>query len=166
MMVFAEYGEPVGIPIGNLLSQTYALIFLNPLDQYIKRELKAKYYCRYVDDFIIFGVSRQECLDALEKIKAFIKNLGLELSKYTIAPIRRGINFVGYRTWATKRFIRKHSLFKFRRAAQKGKVASLASTFGHARHTHSLNHLINFTKEKHHDLYRSLPKVYQLRSHG
>lgn len=166
MMVFAEYGESVGIPIGNLLSQTYALIFLNPLDQYIKRELKAKYYCRYVDDFIIFGISRQECLDVLEKIKSFIKNLGLELSKYTIAPIRRGINFVGYRTWATKRFIRKHSLFKFRRAAQKGKVASLASTFGHARHTHSLNHLIQFTKEKHHDLYRSLPKVYQLRSHS
>ena len=161
MMVFADYGEPVGIPIGNLLSQLYALIFLNPLDQYIKRELKAVRYCRYVDDFIIFGVTRQECLDALEKIKVFITGLGLELSRYTISPTKRGINFVGYRTWASKRFIRKHSIFKFRRAAKKGKLESLISTFGHARHTHSLKHLIHFLKDTYHDIYCQLPKIYQ-----
>ena len=161
MMVFAEYGEPVGIPIGNLLSQLYALIFMNPLDHYIKRVLKAKWYCRYVDDFIIFGVCRDECLYALEKIQAFIAQLGLELSRYTIAPIKRGINFVGYRTWASKRFIRKHSIFKFHRAALKNKLESVVSTFGHARYTHSLKHLINTIKENHNDLYRQLPKIYR-----
>jgi len=66
MMQFASYGEPVGIPIGNLLSQLYALIYLNPLDHFIKRELKAKLYCRYVDDFVIFGWDKQRCVDALE----------------------------------------------------------------------------------------------------
>ena len=166
MMQFAEYGQPVGIPIGNLLSQTYALIYLNPLDHFIKREIKAKRYCRYVDDFIIFGVSRDQCLEYLERIKVFITGLGLELSKYTIAPVRRGINFVGYRTWATRRFIRKHSLFKFRRAAKAEKLASLISILGHARRTHSLRSLIRFLMEKHHDLYCQLPKVYQHRAYG
>lgn len=166
MMLFAEYGEPVGIPIGNLLSQTYALIYLNPLDQFAKRELKARRYCRYVDDFIIFGVSRAECLNALERIKGFIAGLGLELSKYTIAPIRRGINFVGYRTWASRRFIRKHSVFKFHRAARKSKLDSLASTLGHARRTHSLRSLIRFLWRNHHELYRSLPKVYKCHLYG
>lgn len=162
MMEFAKYGEPVGIPIGNLLSQLYALIFLNPLDQYVKRVLKVRWYCRYVDDFILFGISRQKCLDSLAKIKTFIAALGLKLSKYTIAPVKRGVNFVGYRTWASKRFIRKHSIFKFHRAAIKTKLESVVSTLGHAKHTHSLRHLINSLKEKHHDLYCQLPKIYRL----
>jgi len=166
MMLFADYGEPVGIPIGNLLSQTYALIYLNPLDHFIKREIKAARYCRYVDDFIIFGVSRDQCLEYLARIKAFITGLGLELSKYTIAPVRRGINFVGYRTWATRRFIRKHSLFKFRRAANAGKLDSLASILGHARRTHSLRSLITTLWSNNHDLYLRLPQVYRRCAHG
>lgn len=165
MMLFAEYGEPVGIPIGNLLSQTYALIYLNPLDHFIKREIKAARYCRYVDDFIIFGVSRDQCLEYLERIKVFITGLGLELSKYTIAPVRRGINFVGYRTWATRRFIRKHSLFKFSRAAKAGKLESITSILGHACRTHSLRSLILTIRDKYHDLYLCLPKVYRRRSY-
>lgn len=161
MMQFAEYGEPVGIPIGNLLSQTYALIYLNPLDHFIKREIKAERYCRYVDDFIIFGISRERCLEALERIKTVVHKLGLELSKYTIAPVRRGVNFVGYRTWASRRFIRKHSLFKFSRYARAGKLDSIASILGHARRTHSLKSLIQSLKGKHNELYRSLPKIYR-----
>jgi hypothetical protein len=39
MMAFADHGEPVGIPIGNLLSQLYAMIYLDPLDHFIKREM-------------------------------------------------------------------------------------------------------------------------------
>ena len=165
MMLFADYGEPVGIPIGNLLSQTYALIYLNPLDHFIKREIKAARYCRYVDDFIIFGVTRDQCLEYLERIKVFITGLGLELSKYTIAPVRRGINFVGYRTWATRRFIRKHSLFKFSRAAKAGKLESITSILGHACRTHSLRSLILTIKDKYHDLYLRLPKIYRRRSY-
>lgn len=163
MMIFAEYGEPVGIPIGNLLSQTYALIYLNPLDHFAKRELKAERYCRYVDDFIIFGVSREKCLEYLARIKVFIAGLGLELSKYTIAPVRRGINFVGYRTWATRRFIRKHSLYKFSRAIKTGKLASAVSIIGHARRTHSLIHLIKTVYERNHDLYEQLPADFRRR---
>lgn len=165
MMLFAEYGQPVGIPIGNLLSQTYALIYLNPLDHFIKRELKAARYCRYVDDFILFGISHQACIDALTRIKRFLVSLGLELSKYTIAPVKRGINFVGYRTWATRRFIRKHSLYKFSRAAKAGKIDSLASILGHARRTHSLRSLITTLWSKYHECYLQLPKVYRRAAH-
>lgn len=165
MMQFADYGEPVGIPIGNLLSQTYALIYLNPLDHFAKRVLKATRYCRYVDDFIVFGVSRERCIEILAEVKAFIATIGLELSKYTIATVRRGVNFVGYRTWATRRFIRKHSLFKFSRAIKAEKLDSLISILGHARRTHSLQSLIRSIWGKHHELYRSLPKVYRRRAY-
>lgn len=161
MMVFAEYGEPVGIPIGNLLSQTYALIYLNPLDHFVKRTLKAKLYCRYVDDFILFGLTKQQCLDALAQIEQFLVSLCLELSKYTIAVVNRGINFVGYRTWASKRFIRKHSMFKFSKAVRRNKKDSVVSTLGHACKTHSLRHLIRLIKVRNASLFGMLPNVYR-----
>jgi len=44
-----------GIPIGNLTSQLFANIYLNPLDHFIKEQLRQKYYIRYMDDFVIPG---------------------------------------------------------------------------------------------------------------
>ena len=46
-----SFGQ-VGIPIGNYTSQFFANIYLNEMDQYVKRVLKIKYYVRYMDDFI------------------------------------------------------------------------------------------------------------------
>lgn len=162
MMLFCEYGDRIGIPIGNLLSQLYALIYLNCLDHFIKRTLKIKKYCRYVDDFILFGISRQECESYKYTIERFLAaTLNLELSKFTISKMTKGLNFVGYRTWASKRFIRKHSLFKYKRNANKQRLDSLISTMGHARNTHSLKHLISTLKENFNDLYLQIPKVYR-----
>lgn len=162
MMAFTEYGEVVGIPIGNLLSQLYALIYLNPLDHFIKRVLKVKRYCRYVDDFVLFGVSRDQAVEYRERIVLFIgETLHLELSRSTIAPRARGLNFVGYRTWGSRRFIRRRSLYNFRQALRKEALSSLVSILGHARKTHSLRHLINSAREKNHALYCQLPKVYR-----
>mgnify|MGYP003605452939 FL=1 len=153
LMIFAEYGEPVGIPIGNLLSQLYALIYLDPLDRFIKRELKVKRYCRYVDDFILFNLTRPEAEAALARIKAFLaEHLRLELSRYTLARTTRGVNFVGYRTWASKRFIRKHSLFKFGRALRRGDGQAAVSILGHARRTHSRRHLLRIAQQRNADL--------------
>ena len=159
MMLFADHGEPVGIPIGNLLSQVYALIYMNGVDHFVKRELKAKRYCRYVDDFVIFGIDKAQAVVCLQRIVKYIRLLGLELSKYTIAAVKSGINFVGYRTWRNKRFIRKRSLFVFTRALRAGKTDSAISVLGHARRTHSLRHMITTIKEHHHDI--RLPKAYR-----
>lgn len=162
MMEFCDYGDDVGIPIGNLLSQLYALVYLNPLDHFVKRVLKVRRYCRYVDDFVLFGISLEKCKLYKYRIEKFLHGtLNLELSKFTISKNEKGINFVGYRTWKTKRFIRKNSIFKFKRNATKGLVASVSSTLGHARHTHSLHHLIRTLKETLHDLYLQIPKVYR-----
>lgn len=168
MMQFAEYDQPVGIPIGNLLSQLYALIYMNPVDQFITRELKpAGGYCRYVDDFILFGLTREQAVEHRERIIAFLDaELNLELSRSTIAPASRGVNFVGYRTWASCRFVRKHSLYKSRRAARDGRLESLTSHLAHASQTHSLQHLLTYTLEHSHGLYRALPKTYHARHHA
>ena len=49
-----------GMPIGNLTSQFFANVYLNELDYFVKHDLKAKYYIRYVDDFVILHESKEE----------------------------------------------------------------------------------------------------------
>jgi len=49
-----------GLPIGNLTSQLFANIYLNEFDFYVKNVLKCKYYIRYMDDFILLDVDKQQ----------------------------------------------------------------------------------------------------------
>lgn len=131
-------GTDVGMHVGSLIAQVMGIIYLNPLDHYIKRVLKCKRYIRYVDDFVIIGESKERSHFLKTEIERFIKeHLKLELSKWKIAPISKGINFVGYRTWQRKRIIRKRSMKVFNKALRKRKVESLQSCLGHALKTSS-----------------------------
>ncbi len=47
-----------GLPIGNLTSQFFANIYLNGLDHFVKEQLRASKYLRYVDDFALFADDR------------------------------------------------------------------------------------------------------------
>ena len=70
------------MPLGNLTSQFFANIYLNELDYFVKHELKAKYYIRYVDDFVILHESKEQLQVWKEKINAFLRiKLKLELHK-------------------------------------------------------------------------------------
>lgn len=162
MVRFMEF-EGDGIPIGNLLSQLYALIYLNPLDHFMKRVLKCKRYVRYADDFIVFGLrDKKECHNLLQKIKDFLwDNLGLELSKWTANKASSGLNFVGYRMWPGLRLIRKHSLHKFNRALRAGKVESVVSLLGHAKNTHTLTYMLHRLRFKYAHILNQLPKQYR-----
>jgi len=136
MCEFMEMNTDNGIPIGNLLSQIYALIYLNPLDHFVKRELKVKSYVRYVDDFVLIGLTLKESKEAKALCEKFVQDeLNLELSHWHIQKIRRGINFVGYRTWKSVKFVRKHSIYKMKKAIKKLKVESIISLIGHAKMT-------------------------------
>lgn len=149
MLLFAEMETPVGIPIGNLLSQIYALIYLDPMDHYIKRTLKIRHYVRYVDDFMLIGLTRRRCMEIRTVVVEYLADkLGLGLSKSTIQKIRKGVNFCGYRMWRTLVFIRKYSLYKFKRAARKCKQASINSLLGHAKGTNSLRYMFKIIEEE------------------
>lgn len=140
---FASYPDATGIPIGNLLSQLGALVYLNPLDHFIKRELGIARYVRYVDDFILFDLDREQAHQLREHIETWMADhLRLELSKWSVHQVKRGINFVGFRTWRKTRFVRKHALGNFSRALRSGKTASVVSALGHARHTASFAHMV------------------------
>ena len=71
-ILFAQKREK-GLEIGNYTSQMFANIYLNEIDQYIKHQLKIKYYCRYLDDSLLIVKTKKEAKEALEKIKIFLK---------------------------------------------------------------------------------------------
>ncbi len=47
--------RPRGLPIGNLTSQFWANVLLDPIDHFVKRELRCPGYVRYVDDLLLFS---------------------------------------------------------------------------------------------------------------
>ena len=88
-----------GIPLGNVTSQLFANIYLNELDQFMKRELKIKYYLRYCDDFIILGENREYSESLTPIIAQFLQDrLGLTLHprKIIYTKLSQGIDFLGY----------------------------------------------------------------------
>lgn len=130
-----------GLFIGNLLSQLYGLIYLDRLDHWLKRVKKCKHYVRYVDDFIVLGLHFEEGMELLEDIEAFLdKELKLSLSKWHMKRIKHGINFVGFRTWRSTRFVRKRSVHNFQKALRRGNVKSLVSIVGNAKRTATYAH--------------------------
>lgn len=88
-----------GIPIGNLTSQLFANVYMNEFDQFVKHELRVKYYIRYTDDFVIVSESQKYLTGLLSKIDTFLAtHLRLELhpNKIHIRKFRQGIDFLGY----------------------------------------------------------------------
>jgi RNA-directed DNA polymerase len=89
----------VGLPIGNLSSQFFANVLLDGLDQFVKHQLRARRYVRYVDDFLLLHESAQWLNDALTKIDAYLPAhllVRLNPRKTILQPVARGIDFVGH----------------------------------------------------------------------
>ena len=109
----------VGLPLGNLTSQLFANVYLNELDQYIKQELKIKYYIRYADDFVILSQDKNYLENNLAKIDNFLKirlKLNLHPDKVFIKTYSSGVDFLGWthfnyhrqiRTTTKRKIIRK-----------------------------------------------------------
>ena len=104
-----------GMPLGNLTSQFFANIYLNELDHFIKHKIKARYYIRYVDDFLILHNSKEQLEIWKQEINNFLnKNLKLELhpNKSRIVPLSRGIDFVGFKNFYYYKIPRKRNIRK------------------------------------------------------
>lgn len=107
-------GGQVGLPIGNLTSQMFANLYLNDFDQYVKRELKIKYYGRYVDDCVFLSQSKEELKGVIKQTRAYLqKTLGLTIHprKVYLQHYTKGLTFTGivikpYRQYIGKRIFR------------------------------------------------------------
>ena len=88
-----------GLPLGNVTSQIMANIYMNELDQFMKHDLKTKYYIRYCDDFVILHDSGEYLEENIGKMMVFLaRRLKLDLhpNKIFLRKIRQGVDFLGY----------------------------------------------------------------------
>lgn len=116
-----------GLPIGNLTSQFFANVYLNELDQFVKHTLRAKYYYRYVDDWVILDESAAVLNSHFNAIQEFLQTkLALELHPYKkrIAPIHQGIDFIGFIHKPYRRQIRPRTASKMVSLAHQWKKSS------------------------------------------
>lgn len=109
--------EHNGLPIGNLTSQFFGNVYLNALDQFVKHELKARHYVRYVDDAILLHNERHVLEDWKQAIEAFAgEALRLRLNEGAtrLMPVSCGINFLGYVVHPDHRLTRRRVAGSFR----------------------------------------------------
>jgi hypothetical protein len=100
----------LGLPIGNLSSQFFANVYMNPLDQYIKHQIGARYYVRYVDDMVLLHESPEWLNHAGNNIGRFVSDrLDMKLNprKTILQPIERGVDFVGQIIKPWRRVLRR-----------------------------------------------------------
>ena len=115
-----------GLPIGNLTSQLFSNVYLNVLDQFMKRELKCKHYGRYVDDFYVVSADKEWLLDIVPKVKeALSSRLDLEFhdGKMKMTSVWHGVEFLGH-------WLKPHRIYVSRNCVGRidRKLAFLATT--------------------------------------
>ena len=79
-------------------SQIIAIMYLNELDHYIKKNLKIKYYIRYMDDGILLHENKENLEYCLKEIEKILNKYKLKLNNKTkIINIKNGFEFLGFR---------------------------------------------------------------------
>lgn len=119
--VLQNYGIKTkkGLPLGNLTSQLLVNVYMNEFDQWIKHRLKAKYYVRYADDFVLLSHDKTELEQTLPYMEVFLRDklsLALHPDKVSIKTLASGVDFLGWvhfldhrvpRTASKKRMFRR-----------------------------------------------------------
>lgn len=106
-----------GLPIGNLTSQFFANFYLSGFDHFVKENLKAQKYLRFVDDFALFADDRQFLADARVAIESYLATLRLRIHpvKSQLFKTHYGANFVGFRILPDRIRVRNDNLRRARR---------------------------------------------------
>lgn len=139
-----------GLPIGNLTSQLYGNVYLNPLDHYIKRVLKIKGYGRYVDDLVLMHEDKNYLKYCLNKIQNKLENdfhLNLHPNKIQFATALQGFYFLGQYIKPWRRYVArrpKNSAYKTMKEINNKEdlnknLSSINSYLGLFKHCQSFN---------------------------
>ena len=103
-----------GLPIGNLTSQYFANLYLDPLDRWL--DARGLAHVRYMDDVIAFG-SHEALRAAFREVPVFLREtLALELkAKGGLHRCDRGVDFLGTRVLPGRALPSKATRRRFRR---------------------------------------------------
>lgn len=130
-----DNGTDTGIPIGFYTSQWLANWYLQDLDYFIKQDLGAKYYVRYMDDMVILGRNKRELHRMRKRVAEFLQSeLHLKLkenwqvfrfvypdetAKNKQGERGRFIDFVGFKFYYNRTTLRKTTLGRIKKRANR-----------------------------------------------
>jgi retron-type reverse transcriptase len=127
-----------GLPLGNLTSQLFANVYLNEFDQFVKRQLKVKFYIRYADDFAIFSNDKNYLIDIVPLLADFLTQklrLTLHPQKLFIKTLSAGVDFLGWTHFPTHRILRRTTKKRvFRKISLNPSKATVNSYLGLLKH--------------------------------
>lgn len=127
-----------GLPLGNLTSQLLVNIYMNEFDWWIKHTMKARYYIRYADDFLILSRDKDFLLDLTPKIADFLEEelkLTLHPNKLFVKTLSSGVDFLGWINFPDYRVLRTSTKRRVLKALNESeKIDSLISYVGFLKH--------------------------------
>lgn len=147
--LWTRFERPCGLPLGNQTSQFFGNVMLNPLDHFVKEQLRCRGYLRYADDFLLFGESAGQLGAWRGAIRKFLRGLRLRLNEHktVVFPVNQGIPFLGFKLFWSHRRLSRGNLRRFQRrlARWRERVAAGRMTqaevservrawWGHAQH--------------------------------
>lgn len=113
--------RPRGLPIGNLTSQFWSNVMLDPLDWFAHRSLRCGDYLRYVDDFALFDDDKSRLWDAKQAVIERMARLRLTIHEpqAQVLPTDCGIPWLGFVVYPTHRLLKRRNAVKFSRRLQR-----------------------------------------------
>ena len=93
-----QYTEEAGYNPGSQMIQIAGISYLDKLDHFIKERLRAKYYIRYMDDFLIISNDTAYLKECAEEIRKELEKIRLEPNpkKTRIIKATEGVTFLGF----------------------------------------------------------------------
>lgn len=138
--LFAPLERRRGLPIGNLTSQFFANVYLNTFDHFVKEELRAGHYVRYVDDFAIFGDDRTALAATRIMLETELAKDRLQMHpiKSQLFETRHGVNFLGFRILPERLRVKAENLRRSRRRLRRYQVLYRQGELGFGKLTDCL----------------------------
>jgi len=145
--LFSPFERRRGLPLGNQTSQFFANVYLDGLDQHVTRRLRPGAYARYVDDFVLFGETKEELREMRGEVSRKLgeDRLLLHERKSRLYRSVDGVSFLGWRMFPDRTRLVRENVLRFSQRMRllevdwaEGKITwdtvrqSVAAWIGHA----------------------------------
>ena len=93
-----QYEGDKGYSPGSQLVQIAGISVLDGMDHFIKEQLHARYYIRYMDDFLILHPDKEVLQEMTERVINYLDGLRFTVNpkKTRIYPLSRSVTFLGF----------------------------------------------------------------------
>lgn len=122
----------VGLPLGNLTSQLFVNVYMNAFDQFVKHELRCRYYIRYADDMVFLSNDKTLLLGWLSVIQDVLATrllLELHPKKISLTTFASGVDYLGWVHFNDHRVLRTATRKRMVRAAKNGASDAIIASY-------------------------------------